>query len=136
MGGNYPSPAELRASRDKLATDFEITEESHPRSTREVSGYLIQAADGEIGHVEDFIVDDDTWRLRYIVVDTRNWLPGRKVLISTQWTTAIDWAEEKFWIDLSTDRIKNSPEYDPAEPINRENEAKLYDYYGRPVYWK
>lgn len=136
MGGNYPSPAELRASHDKLATDFEIPEESHPRSTREVSGYRIQAADGEIGHVEDFIVDDDTWRLRYIVVDTRNWLPGRKVLISTQWTTAIDWAEEKFWVDLTTDRIKNSPEYDPAEPINRENEAKLYDYYGRPVYWK
>jgi len=100
-----------------------------------VTGYHIQAGDGEIGHVEDFIVDDEAWSLRYIVVDTRNWLPGRKVLVSPQWAETVDWAEEKLWLDLSTDSIKNSPEYDPLAPINREYERRLYDYYGRPVYW-
>jgi hypothetical protein len=86
--------------------------------------------------VEDFVVDDETWTLRYIAVDTRNWLPGRKVLVSPQWATQVDWAERKLWIDLTTDNIKNSPEYDPTAPINRGYERTLYNYYGRPVYWE
>ena len=122
--------------QNKLATDFEGPEENHLRSIKEVTGYHIQASDGEIGHVEDFVVDDKIWALRYIVVDTRNWLPSRKVLVSPQWAATVDWAEQKLWVDLSTDNIKNSPEYDPAAPINRGYERTLYDYYGRPVYWE
>ena len=135
LWGSHPSPSLLRAEQDKLATDFEGPEENNLRSIKEVTGYHIQASDGEIGHVEDFIVDDEVWSLRYIVVDTRNWLPGRKVLVSPQWAETVDWAEEKLWVDLSTDSIKDSPEYDPLAPVNREYERKLYDYYGRPVYW-
>ncbi len=135
LWGSHPSPALLRAEQDKLATDFEGPEENNLRSIKEVTGYHIQASDDEIGHVEDFIVDDEAWSLRYIVVDTRNWLPGRKVLVSPQWAETVDWAQEKLWVDLTTDSIKNSPEYDPLAPINREYERKLYDYYGRPVYW-
>jgi hypothetical protein len=135
LWGIHPSPSLLRAQQGKLATDFEGPEENGLRSIKEVTGYHIQASDGEIGHVEDFIVDDEVWSLRYIVVDTRNWLPGRKVLVSPQWAETIDWAQEKLGVDLSTDSIKNSPEYDPLAPINREYESKLYDYYGRPVYW-
>lgn len=63
----------------------------HLRSTREVIGYHIQALDGEIGHVEDFIVDDANWAIRYMVVDTRNWWPGKKVLVSPQWIKAVSW---------------------------------------------
>ncbi len=136
LWGRHPSPSLLRAEQDKLATDFEIPEETKLRSVKEVTGYHIQASDGEIGHVEDFIVDDEAWCLRYIVVDTRNWLPGRKVLVSPLWASTVDWAEAKLWVDLSTDNIKNSPEYDPLAPINRVYERKLYDYYGRPVYWR
>jgi hypothetical protein len=66
--------------QDRLTTDFEGPEKSHLRSVKEVIGYHIQATDGDIGHVEDFVVDDEVWALRYVVVDTRNWLPGRKVL--------------------------------------------------------
>jgi hypothetical protein len=138
LWGSHPSPSLLRAEQDKLATDFDFgdPEESHLRSIKEVTGYHIQASDGEIGHVEDFIVDEEVWSLRYIIVDTRNWLPGRKVLVSPQWATKVDWAEEKLRVDLATDRIKNSPEYDPTTPINRVYERKLYDFYGRPVYWE
>ncbi len=107
----------------------------HLRSTREVIGYHIQATDGEIGHVEDFVGDVQDWTLRYMVVDTRNWLPGRKVLVAPTWIERVNWAQEKVHVDLGRETIKNSPEYDPSAPINREYEAQLYDYYGRPVYW-
>lgn len=104
----------------------------HLRSFREVLGYHIQASDGEIGHVEDFIVEDTSWVIDYMVIDTRNWLPGRKVLISPSWIEKVKWFERKVYSDLSQETIKNSPEYDPSTPVNQEYKAKLYDYYGRP----
>ena len=134
--GRHPSPALLRGEPDKLAGEAKDPEEKHLRSVKEVTGYHIQATDGNIGHVEDFVVDDEIWALRYVVVDTRNWLPGRKVLVSPQWATAVDWAEEKLRLDLTTDTIKNSPEYEPLAPIDRDYESALHDYYGRPFYWK
>jgi len=108
----------------------------HLRSAGEVTGYRLQARDGEIGHVKDFIVDDRAWNIRYMVVDTRNWLPGsRKVLISPDWITSIDWLERKVAVDLNVKEIKESPEYDPSAPVNREYEARLYNFYGQPKYW-
>ena len=111
-------------------------EESHLRSVSEIKGYHIQAEDGEIGHVEDFIVEDDVWTIRYMVVDTRNWLPGRKVLVSPGWVESFSWADNKVSVGLTTEAIKTGPEYDPSEPINREYETRLYDFYGRPKYWE
>jgi hypothetical protein len=111
-------------------------EEGHLRSTDEVSGYHVAATDAEVGHVADFLVDDQTWALRYLVVDTRNWLPGRKVLLSPQWIHAIQWVDEKVVADLDSGSIRNSPEFDPSQPVNRRYEVELYDYYGRPRYWK
>jgi hypothetical protein len=108
---------------------------SHLRSTREVIGYNIQASDGEIGHVEDFIVDDETWIIRYMVVNTRDWLPGKKVLVAPRWIEKVTWAESKVYVELTRESVKNSPEFDPSAPVNREYETKLYDYYGRPKYW-
>jgi hypothetical protein len=100
-----------------------------------VLGYHIQARDGEIGHVEDLIVDDALWFIRYLVIDTRNWLPGRKVLVAPAWAERVDWAERKVYVDLTRGTIKNSPQFDPSMPVNREYEVRLYDYYGRPSYW-
>lgn len=113
----------------------EITK-STLRSVSEVSGYDIKAKDKDIGHVEDFIVDTAKWRVLYMIVDTRNWLPGgKKVLISPSWIDEIKWTERSVKVDLHSDKIENSPEYDPAMPVNRAYESQLYDYYGRPVYW-
>ena len=67
----------------------------HLRSTQEVIGYYIRAGDGDIGHVEDFIIDDDNWTIRYMIIDTRNWLPGRKVVVSPEWITEVNWSESK-----------------------------------------
>jgi hypothetical protein len=111
--------------------------DSNLRSTKEVTDYRIQARDDKIGHVEDFIVDDDLWTLRYLVIDTRNWLPGgRKVLVSPGWVDHISWADRMVGINLSAKAIENGPKYDPALPVNRKYEKRLYDFYGRPYYWK
>jgi len=107
----------------------------HLRSAKEVRGYHIQGNDDAIGHVEDFIVDDVSWEIRYLVVDTSNWWFGKRVLVSPAWTSRISWGERKVFLDLSRNSIRNSPEWDGAGAVNREYEARLYDYYGRPVYW-
>jgi len=109
--------------------------DNHLRSVNEVRGYRIQATDNEIGHVEDFIMDDESWAIRYMVVDTLNWLPGRKVLVSPMWITTISWTDRKVAVGMNREQIKDCPEYDPAIPVNREYEEQLYDFYGRPKYW-
>lgn len=105
------------------------------RSTREVLGYYIQARDGQIGHVEDFLIAPDTWHIRYMVVDTRNWLPGRKVLVSPEWIQQVSWDDMQVVVDLPRDRIKNSPVYDPSTPVERAYETQLFDFYGQRRYW-
>ncbi len=105
------------------------------RSFNEVKGYSIAATDGDIGYIEDWIVNDEEWVIRYWVANTRKWLPGRSVLLSPDWVEEINWGESKAHMNLTKEQIQNSPEFDPAKPINREYEYRLYDFYGRPVYW-
>jgi sporulation protein YlmC with PRC-barrel domain len=100
-----------------------------------VSGYHIQAEDGEIGHVEDFIIDDETWAIRYLVIDTKNWWSGKKVLISPQWIERVSWSESKVFVNLSHETIKQSPEYTEASLLTRDYEARLYQHYQRKSYW-
>jgi hypothetical protein len=107
----------------------------HLRSTRAVINYRIHAEDGDIGHVEDFIVDDTDWLIRYLVVDTRNWLPGKKVIIPPDWIKQISWDKAEASFDVTKEAIEKSPEFDPDTPVNRDYETLLYDYYGRPKYW-
>jgi hypothetical protein len=106
------------------------------RSADEVEGYSVSATDGDIGHVDDFIVDDASWAIRYIVVRLGSRLSGRKVLLSPDWIRSVDWPGKKVVVDVIRERVKNAPEYDPSEPVNREHEVVLYDYYGRPHYWE
>lgn len=110
-------------------------EDPHLRSTREVIGYYIEASDGDIGHVEDFLIDDENWAIRYVVVDTVNWWPGKKVVVAPQWIKDVSWTESRVYVDLSRERIKNAPEYDPTAIVERGYEEKLYDYYKSPKYW-
>jgi hypothetical protein len=107
----------------------------HLRSANEVIGYHIRAMDGEIGHVEDFIAEADLWTIRYMVVDTRNWIPGKKVLVSPTWIKRVSWGDKQVQVDLLRKVIEECPEYNPSEPVNREYEMRLYDYCGRPKYW-
>lgn len=108
----------------------------HLRSASELRGYHVQGNDGEIGHIEDFIVDDETWEVRYLVIDTSNWWFGSKVLVSPHWASRVSWGEGNVYVDLSRESIRNSPEWKPTAAINREYEMRLYDYFGRPAYWE
>lgn len=106
------------------------------RSLDETAGYTLQARDKEVGRVIDFLFDDETFIVRYLVVDTRNWLPGGKVLLSPAWLESINWQEKKVYTELMATVIENCPVYDPTKPISREYEIKLFDYYGRAYYWE
>jgi hypothetical protein len=109
--------------------------DSHLRNAQEVIGYYMEASDGEIGHLEGFIVDDETWAIRYIEVATRNWWPGKKVLVSPAWIERVSWEDSKVYAQLSRETIQNGPEYSESQPITREYENLLYAHYGRPPYW-
>ena len=107
----------------------------HLRSTDAVSGHNIQAKDGEIGHVEDFIIDDETWAIRYIIIDTSNWWQGKKVLVSPLWIDRVSWNELKVFVSLSRESIKQSPEYSEESLLTRDYETKLHRHYNRQGYW-
>jgi uncharacterized protein YrrD len=107
----------------------------HLRSTRAVSGHHIQAKDGELGHVEDFIIDDETWAIRYLIVNTSNWWAGKKVLVSPQWIERVSWGESKVFVNLSRETIKQSPEYTDESLLTRDYEIGLHGHYNRKGYW-
>ena len=127
-----PANASEEAMADRVRRE---SADSHLRSNDAVIGYDIEAADGEIGHVNGFVVDDEAWAIRYIEVATRNWWPGKKVLVSPAWIERVSWTESKVCVGLSREAIKNGPEYDASIPITREYENRLYFHYGRPPYW-
>jgi hypothetical protein len=106
----------------------------HLRSVNEVRGYHIQGSDQAIGNVADFIVDDETWEIRYLVVDTREGWFGNKVLLVPQWAHRIGWLESRVYVEFSREKIKNSPAWQPGAGVNREYEALLCNYYGRPIH--
>jgi hypothetical protein len=132
--GSFPNIARDRETW-KTPTLDEKAWDAHLRSTDNVCGYEIQALDGEIGHVEDFIIDDETWAIRYLVVATRNWWPGKKVLVSPQWIERVSWSESKVFVNLSRDAIKRSPEYKEASLLTRDYETGLHRHYNRQGYW-
>jgi hypothetical protein len=105
------------------------------RSTAAVSGYDIHANDGEIGHVDDFVIDDAIWAIRYLVVDTRNWWPGKKVLVSPRWIKRVSWSESKVFVDLLRETVKQSPEYSEESLLTRSYETGLHRHYHRKGYW-
>jgi hypothetical protein len=104
----------------------------HLRSVNEVTGYRIHAVDGEIGHVENFMIDDADWSIHYFVVDTRNWWPGKRVLISPLAVKSIDWFDRHVELDVSREKIKSSPPWDPFDAFTQIYAKRLHKHYGWP----
>ena len=77
-------------------------------------GFHLLATDGEVGHVDDFLIDD-TWTVRHLVADTSNWLVGQAVLIAPSSVDKIDSPGKKIRLRLSRDEVKNSPSVDTAD---------------------
>lgn len=109
--------------------------DTHLRSVRELVGYHINCIGDTIGHVEDLIVDLESWIVRYLVIDTANWLPGKKVIVGYDWLTDIRWDHKSVHVDLTRKQIETAPPYSSRTSINRDYEESLYDFYGRPTYW-
>jgi len=134
MWGGYSC---LSRDRTRWGTTASETNgwDPHLRGTHEVTGYHILALDGEIGHVDDFIIDDETWAIRYLVVATKNWWPGKKILISPKWIENVSWEEREVAVGLSCETIKAAPEYSDESPLTRDYETGLYGHYNRAGYW-
>jgi len=107
----------------------------HLRSTTEVTGYAIEATDGHVGRVEDFVIDDETWAIRYLILDTRDWWEGKRVLISPKWISRVSWGDTKVFINLSREAVKNSPEFTDESALTHDYEVALHRHYKVPGYW-
>lgn len=135
MRTHVPSPTETEVENAIRELDFRA-DDVHLLNSDEVTGCDIQATDESIGHVKDFIFDEASWVIRYLVVDTRNWWPGGKiVLVATPWIESIDWDASIVRVKLARKQVMNSPEYVDATMIDRDYEQRLHDAHERDGYW-
>ena len=109
---------------------------SHLRSVEEIAGYHIQAAGGEIGKVDDVLADPQSWMIRYVVVDTGGWLSDRLVLLAPEWIQKVSWAHQQLVTDLSREKIETCPEHKAQQIVDREEERRLHEHFGRTPYWE
>lgn len=123
----------LMPGDETLAEPVSEPENPHLRDSGEVIGYHLHARDGELGRVHDLIVDDQDWTIRYFVVDTRTWLPGKKVLIAPTWINRISWMDRAISVDLARDLIRSAPAYDPGSVISHDDQVRLYAHYGKAM---
>jgi sporulation protein YlmC with PRC-barrel domain len=124
-----PSPESIRREENSAKAQKD-RDDPHLRSIEAVIGYNIHATDGEIGHVEDFLVEEADWSIHYLVVDTKNWWPAKKVLISPRSAREIDWSDKRVNLDVNRQRVKNSPAYDASTTVDRIYEKHFHSYYG------
>ncbi|WP_020177333.1 PRC-barrel domain-containing protein [Methyloferula stellata] len=125
------APKQGIAPTDKNMADArKSADDPHLRSIEAVTGYHIHANDGEIGHVDDFILEDADWSVHYLVVDTKNWWPGKKVLISPKSVRNIDWLAKVVNVDADRQRVKDSPAYDASTTVDEAYDDAFLTYYG------
>jgi hypothetical protein len=137
LWGASPYPDELQAGLQDAALRTAAGHQSddvHLRSGNEIMRYYVHASDGDIGHVQGLIVDEKSWAIRYIIVNTSNWWLGHEVIIAPEWIDEVDWLDSKLSINLTRQSIKDSPPYDPNVPLSREHESGTHAHYGRPGY--
>lgn len=109
--------------------------DTHLRSCEAVTGYRIEAADGHMGQAKDFLVEESTWAIRYLVVNTSEWWSGHDVLVAVRWIDSVRWMDNAVTVSLTCQAVKDSPAYDPERNLDRDQEAALFEHHGRTVYW-
>jgi uncharacterized protein YrrD len=107
----------------------------HLRSSNETCAYTIAASDAEMGKIHGFVIETSTWTIRYLIVDTGEWLMGKLVLLGPHAIRSIDWSSHTMKANVTADVIRHSPVYDETAEVSRDYEAFLHDYYGWPHYW-
>ncbi|MEO7940796.1 MAG: PRC-barrel domain-containing protein [Burkholderiaceae bacterium] len=129
-GANQRTAEIARRESERHAPD-----DPHLRSCNAIIGHHIHASDGDIGHVAGMLIDEQTWAVRYLVIDTSNWWLGHQVLIAPQWTEAINWPDKTVTVSVTRQAVKHAPRYDPQAAMSRETEDQLYQHYGHAGYW-
>ncbi|MFW5775112.1 MAG: PRC-barrel domain-containing protein [Chitinivibrionales bacterium] len=142
----YPIPARpipaappqgyMGEHQKEVEKDMQHNYDTHLRSCREVAGYRIHTQNGEIGHIHDFLVDTQNWRIRYLVVKTANLLPGKKTLLSPDWIDGISWASKEVLVNVTRDSIRDAPDWHYTQGLTQEYERNLYAHYDKPGYWQ
>jgi hypothetical protein len=131
--GGFGSPRAIREASSDPSRDAHV--DPHLRSCKAITGYHIHASDGEIGHVCGMLIDDETWAVRYLIVDTSNWWVGHQMLVAPQWIEGVSWAGGTVSVKLTRQAVKDAPAFDPVGTLTREDEARLHEHYGRSGYW-
>jgi hypothetical protein len=133
-----PLPSTYYDGREKRERDEMVARshegDPHLRSMAAVTGYHVHASDGGIGHVEDFLLDDAGWGIRYLVIDTKNWWPGQHVLLSPYAVKEISWSQRQVLLDVNRDRVKSSPPWNPLDTVSEAYEKRLHGHYDWPGY--
>jgi hypothetical protein len=141
-GPGYPlgTPATRQGFRSAVEEEVAAREraqaDSHLRSAADVRGHKIQATDGPLGHVVDFLVEEDSLAIRYLVVDPVSWWPGKHVLVSTEWIESVSWDAGTVEVSLTKQAVRSAPEFDPSAPLERDYETSYHRHLDRPGYWQ
>ena len=107
---NFAEEMELeRIARHRRQHDPERRDDPHLRSVSEILGYHLHATDGDIGHVTDLLVDEQSWAIRHLVVETGHWWKGKEVLIAPESITAVRWEDFSVSIDMACEAVKKAP---------------------------
>jgi hypothetical protein len=133
-----PTPEQIARQRARsTAAERKASDrgDTHLRSASEVSGYVIHALDGDLGHVTDVLFEDLSWATRYLVIDTSNWWFGKHVLVAPEWVTDISWSERSVSVNVMRQLLKSAPLYDRAEHVDRQWEAAYHHHLKQPGYW-
>jgi len=136
LPGGAVGQAGARQENAKIERAHHEDDDPHLRSCKAIIGYYIKATDGAVGHVESLLINEETWAIQYLVINTSNWWIGHKVLIAPEWIDEISWADRSVTVDLDCASIKASPPYESSQQLNRERESNLYEHYGREGYWQ
>lgn len=136
LWGAGPYPGDILVSRDTVPVPNQAEvelgdEDNHLRSAEEVIGYKTHALDGDIGEVSDFILDTSTWTIGFAALDTRRWLPGRKVVLPISWASGISWTDRAFHVDVSKESIRTAPELE--EPLSIQAIKAYYAHFGKKL---
>jgi hypothetical protein len=138
-GGSSSEYLAARAQNARTGLEAEVERHAHDdphlRSGNAISRYHVQATDGDIGHVQGLLIDERTWSIRYLIVNTSNWWLGHEVLIAPEWIEDMDWATSTVTVHLTRQAIKDSPPYHSATLLQRDEETDIHKHYGRDGYW-
>jgi hypothetical protein len=90
--------------------DVVLDGDPHLRNMRAVTGHRVEASDGPVGRIAEFIIDDEYWTVRYVVVNTGRLLPSLRVLIAPTWVETISWEDRVVRLSATREELESSHE--------------------------